>query len=75
MTGVNTSAPLEPVALALAELPALVKLPISLLAAADADENADDRPDWMLDKAPLEVAPAALLDKLEKTEEVEEPVS
>jgi hypothetical protein len=29
----------------------------------------------MLDKAPLEVAPAALLDKLEKTEEIEEPVS
>lgn len=52
-------------ALALAELAALVALPISLLAAADADDRADDRLDRMLDNAPVAVAVAALLDKLE----------
>lgn len=65
IAGVNTSAPLAAVALALAELAALVALPISLLAAADADDRADDRLDRMLDNAPVAVAVAALLDKLE----------
>jgi hypothetical protein len=59
------SAPLLPVALALAELAALVAELSALLAALLAEAATEERLDEMLDRAPDEVTVAASLERLE----------
>lgn len=65
IAGISASAPLLPVALALAELAALVAAAPALLASLLEEDMTEERLDWTVDRAPDEVAEAASLDRLE----------